>query len=182
MRTLQIKGKYKEAILSGKKRATIRTRCNFNEGEEVLVHCGNAIIGIAKITKIRKKDFHSLSQRDALIDGFDSVNDLKNELKNIYGNDLKNRSFYIIEFRFFKAEVEKTPYSIYYGNKNPVEIAELAIENLELSKEEKRILDAVLKVKSIKKAALLLGSWKKRNKVREVLRKSYSRLRKRGLV
>jgi len=182
MRTLQIKGKYKEAILSGKKRATIRTRCNFKEGEEVFLHCGNSIIGIARITEIKKKDFNSLSQKDALIDGFGSLEDLKEELKIIYGENLDKMTFYVIRFQFLRAEEEKTPSSLYYGDKSPVEIAKLALKNLELSEEEKRILEAVLEVKSIKKAALLLGSWKKRGKVREVLRQCYLRLKKKGLI
>ncbi|HIP88995.1 MAG TPA: ASCH domain-containing protein, partial [Thermococcus paralvinellae] len=70
----------------------------------------------------------------------------------------------------------------YEGN-TPIEIAEKALKYLDnLSSEEIALLNLFLKEGSLRKASYKLGGLNKRYKIREVLRKAYEELKKKGLM
>ncbi len=177
MKHLEFTRNYEKLLLSGKKRATIRKWTNLKAGDEVFVHCGGKIIGKAKITSVRKKSIHELTEEDAKLDGFESKEALIEELKKLgYGG-----SVYVIEFEFKPTE-SVNPHSMYYGDADLEEIARKALQHLDLSERDREVLKLFLKAGSIRKAAAKLGGWRKRGEVRAVLRKCYDRLRDMGLV
>ena len=179
MKHLEFKDRYKELLLSGKKTATIRTQCYVKEGDEVFVHCGGKIIGSAKIKKIEERSLEEIDDRIARADGFESREDLINEIRKIYGDPKK---VYVIWFDFkpFKNEID--PHEMYYSDADLVEVARRALENLSLSQGDRKILEIFLKTQSIRKTAMKLGGIKKRGIVRKVLRKCLNELRKKGLI
>ena len=96
MRHLEFSGNYRDLLLSGKKRATIRKRISkLKEGDKVFVHCGGEIIGKARILSIEKKKIDEITDEDAILDGFNSRDELLNELRRIYGDE---DEFYVIKF------------------------------------------------------------------------------------
>ena len=87
MRNLKFDGKYKDLLLSGKKRATIRVgKVNLKPGDEVLIHSGGYVIGKAKIRKVEKKRVSELTDEDAIMDGFKNKEELLDALKEHYKN------------------------------------------------------------------------------------------------
>ncbi len=179
MKHLEFKDKYKELLLSGKKTATIRTQCYVKEGEEVFVHCGGKIIGTAKIKKVEERSLEEIDDETAKADGFESREELLEEIKRLYGNPKK---VYVIRFEFkpFKKEID--PHEMHYGYFDLIEVAKKALENLNLSQSDRKILEIFLRTQSIRKTAMKLGGIKKRGVVRKVLRKCLNELRKRGLL
>ena len=179
MKHLEFKDKYKELLKSGKKTATIRLQCPFKKGQEVFVHCGGKIIGTAKIIDIQEKKLEDLTEEDAKADGFSSLEELLEELRNLYGNPEK---VYVIRFKFKEFKEGINPHEMYYGDADLVEIAKLALENLSLNEKDRNILELFIKTGSIRKTAMKLGSMKKRGVIRKILRKCYNELRKKGLI
>ncbi len=174
LKHIEFKKKYKRKLMSGKKSCTIRKRCYVSEGDEVLVHCGGKIIGRARITKVEEKRIDELDDDIAREEGFKSRKELVNEIRKIYG-DLDK--VYVIRFRFEPFKRAINPEELYYS-RDLREIAERALRELELSDEEKRILELFLECGSVKKAAMRLGGVWERKKVREVLRACSRRLEK----
>ena len=176
MKHLEFKEKYLKSLLSGKKRATIRTSTNLKPGDIVFVHCGGKIIGKAEVNSVEEKFVEELTEEDAKADGFSNLKELKRELKKLYGDVDR---FYIIRFTLRPFENAVTPHEMYYGSAEAdlLEIAKTALEKLNLSEEEKKILEIFLNCGSIKKAAIKLGGLRKRKVVREVLRKCSSKLK-----
>ncbi len=168
MKHLEFKRKYRKALLEGKKSCTIRKRCYVNEGEEVLVHCGGKIVGKARIKSVEERRLEELGEDIAKEEGFKNRKEMIDEIKKIYGNIDK---VYVIRFEFepFKKPVD--PREMYYGSSDLREIAERALKELELSEEDRKILELFLECGSVKKAAMKLGGIWERKKVRDVLRK-----------
>jgi len=179
MKHLEFKDRYRDLLISGKKRATIRVQCPYKKGQKVYVHCGGEIIGVARITDIEEKRIDELTEEDAKEDGFESLEELINEIKKIYGNPDK---VYVIRFEFRGFEEGINPHEMYYGDADLMEVAKLALDKLELKREERKILELFVKTGSIRKAAMKMGGIKKRGIIRKVLRKCYNELRKRGLI
>lgn len=185
MRNLKFDGKYKDLLLSRKKRATIRVgKVNLKPGDEVLIHSGGYVIGKAKIRKVEKKRVSELTEEDAIMDGFKNKEELLDALKEHYKNIKSDTEVTVVEFEFTKL-LDKPILSAdfpYEGN-NPVEIAELALKHLkDLSFEEVALLKLFLQSGSLRKAAYKLGGLNKRYKIREVLRKAYEELKKMGIM
>ncbi len=174
MRHLEFSGNYRDLLLSGKKRATIRKRISkLKEGDKVFVHCGGEIIGKARILSIEKKKIDEITDEDAILDGFNSRDELLNELRRIYGDE---DEFYVIKFEFEPIEAVN-PHEFYYGDSDLVEIAKRALEVLDLDERDRRVLELFIKTGSIRKTASKLGGLRKRGEVRKVLRKCYNMLR-----
>ncbi len=173
MKHLEFKEKYKELILSGKKRATVRKRANLKPGDEAFVHCGGKIIGVAKIIDVERKKIEDFSEDDAKLEGFNSLEDFLRELKNYYDDE----ELYFIKFDFRPFEKEVEPRELYYENYDIDKIVDEALEKLDLSEREKEILLLYKKYGSIRKVAKKLGGWKKRGEIRKVIRKAFKRLK-----
>lgn len=178
MKHLEFSREYRELLLNGRKKATIRKWTNLKAGDEVYVHCGGKIIGGARIVAVERKKIEEFTDEDAKLDGFRSREELIQELEKLYGN---NEDFYLIKFEFRPDEF-KNPHEFYYGSADLVEIAEKSLSNLDLSEEERKILEIFLRAGSIRRAANRLGGYRKRGTIRKILRKCYKELRERGLV
>ena len=179
MKHLEFKDKYRKLLLDGKKRATIRLYTNLKPGDEVFVHCGGKIIGVAEIEDVQEKNIDELSEEDAKIDGFESLDDLIREIRSIYGDVDR---VCIIKFHLKKFESSVNPHEMYYGDADLMQIAEKALQTLDLNEEERKVLQIFLETGSIRKTAFRLGGIRKRKVIRDLLRKCYSELREKGLL
>ncbi len=166
--------KYLKKILEGSKRATIRlSKPKLSPGDEAYLHSGGKIRGIIRILSIKKKLFEELDEEDAKREGFSSLEELRKELQEIYG-DLRGKRLWIIEFELLEAIEREESYG------DPKKIAEEALERLELKPEEAMILRLVKETGSIRKAAkILYGDPLARRKIRRVLRCMKEKLERR---
>lgn len=81
------KTKYLELIKNGQKKSTIRfwkRKNSYKENDVVFASNYKEKIKI-KIMKIYNKHVENLTQEEAIMDGFDSVNSLHRAIFNIYG-------------------------------------------------------------------------------------------------
>jgi hypothetical protein len=179
MKHLEFKDKYKELLKSGKKTATIRLHCNLKKGDEVFVHCGGEIIGTAKIIDVQEKRLDELTEDDAKADGFNSLEELLEELRKLYG---KPKRVYIVRFKFNEFRKSVVPHEMYYGDADLVDIAKKALENLNLNEKDRRILELFVQTGSIRRTAMKLGGYKKRGIIRKILRKCYLELKKKNMI
>lgn len=185
MKHLEFDGKYADAILKGRKRATVRLgrRPNLKEGDVVLIHAGGYALGKAVIERVESKTVGELTDEDAFLDGFSSREELINALKEHYRWVSDDSKAHVIVFRLvekFDRPVMSSDYA-YEGNL-PVEIAEKALKYLDLSDEDRKLIELFLKTGSLRKAAYRLGGLNKRYLIREALRRAYEELKKRGLM
>jgi hypothetical protein len=98
MKVLKFKGKYKDWIISGRKRSTIRMETSLNPGDLVYLEAGEERIGEAIIREVRELSLEEIDDDLAREDGFKSVDDLINELISIYGDEIFNRRLKLIRF------------------------------------------------------------------------------------
>ena len=177
MKHLEFKRKYAKLLLEGKKRITIRSRTNLREGDEVYIHCGGRIIGKAKIVSVIRKRISELTEEEAKLDGFESLDELLKELEKLgYGNEV-----YVVHFELVPID-SVNPHNMYYGNSELTEIAKKGLNYLDLEDREREILKTFLRYGSIRRTAAKLGGYRKRGEIRRILRKCYAELKNRNLL
>ncbi len=98
MKVLRFKGKYKDLIISGRKRSTIRMETSLNSGDLVYLEAGEERIGEAIVREVRELSLEELDDDLAREDGFQSVKDLIDELTSIYGDEIFYRRLKLIKF------------------------------------------------------------------------------------
>ncbi|HEX54747.1 MAG: ASCH domain-containing protein [Candidatus Altiarchaeales archaeon] len=91
---LNFRKRYKDKILSGMKKATIRLGRvkKYGIGDVVDIYAGDEKISSAVISKIRYLKFKELTREDVMKDGFKSKSELKRALKKIYKKEFKSDS------------------------------------------------------------------------------------------
>jgi len=182
---LTFDGEYIDALLSGRKKATIRRSARgFKEGDLVYIHSGGYVIGKAIIKRIEKKRLGELTEEDARKDGFPSKKELVRALKRYYKGLEKDSGLYLIEFEMTEKFQEPVFSSdMPYDGYNPIEIAKLSLEKeIGLTRVERAILRFFLKSGSIRKAAIRMGGMEQRKVIREVLRTAYKLLKEKGFL
>lgn len=185
MKHLEFDGKYADLILKGKKRATVRLgrRPNLQFGDEVLIHSGGYAIAKAVIESVESKTVGELTDEDAFLDGFSSREELIEALKEHYRHVTDDSKAHVVVFRLvekFDKPVTSSDYA-YEGNL-PTEIAEMALNHLDLPEEDRKLLELFLKSGSLRKAAYKLGGLNKRYLIRDALKRAYEELKKKGLI
>lgn len=100
MKKLRFRGKYREKILEGIKRTTLRRETMLKPGDKVLVEVGNEKIGEALIREVRELYVEELTERHAKEDGFPSLDKLLRELKSIYGEEVLRKGTKLKLIRF----------------------------------------------------------------------------------
>ncbi|MCD6372924.1 MAG: ASCH domain-containing protein [Thermococcus sp.] len=185
MKHLEFDGRYAEAILNGKKRATVRLgrKPNLEPGDEVLIHSGGRVIAKAVIERVDSKPVGELTDEDAILDGFSNREELIKALKSHYKYLNEDSTAHTIAFRVverFENPVMSSDYA-YEGNL-PIEIAEKALKHLDLPEEDRKLLELFLRAGSLRKAAHRLGGLNKRYLIREALRRAYEELKKKGIM
>ena len=100
MKHLKFRDEYIPLVLGGLKKTTIRDKLKYRVGEIVYIADlrGNVYCR-ARITRIDDKYISELSEEDALRDGFKSLDELREALKEIYGELDESRKVYIIHFK-----------------------------------------------------------------------------------
>ncbi len=184
-RHIMVKGEFVDLILSGRKTSTIRLGKVVPRYDEVIIHGGGRPVAKAKITKVVYKKVSELTDEDARKDGYSSVEELLRDLEKIYGRKISpNDVVTIIEFQVTQRFTDLNPEDVYLGL-SPLDVARIALRYLrkELSQDEIKILDALLRYGSIREASLkLFKSLSKRWIIRKVLRKCLRILVEKGIL
>jgi len=171
---LMLSPKYLKALYEGRKKSTIRPGV-LRVGDKVYIHSKGRIVAIAHVEQVLYKRVKELTAEDAVLDGFNSRDELVAYLKKRYPG-LKDDAIVTI-VRFGKVEKVNMPEDLQYGGLTPVEIATLALNKLKLTRREQEILRAVVETGSLRKAAIkLFGTIEKRGVIRRVLRRALKRL------
>ena len=77
---------FMEKILKGEKRATLRLGIkDYSPGEEVIVRCGERVLGKAIIKDVRIKTFEEINYVDVMMDGYENKEELRKKLEEFYG-------------------------------------------------------------------------------------------------
>ncbi len=183
-RHLMVKGEYVDKILKGIKRATIRLGIVKPRYNEIIIHGGGRPVAKVRITKVRYKKLNELTDEDAKMDGFNSLEELLHHLRKAYGKISSNDVVTIIEFEVLKKlnEIEAThPYM----GLEPADVARIALRYLkeELSEDEIKILLDLTRTNSIRKTAInFYGTIEKRYLIRRVLKKALKLLIGKGII
>ena len=180
-----VKGRFVDLILSGKKTTTIRLGRVVPKHDEIIIHGGGRPIAKAKIKRVVYKRVRELTEEDARKDGYNSLEELLQDLEDVYGRRVYPDDIVtIIEFEVIQTFTDLNPEDVYLGL-NPIDIARIAYRYLrkELTEDEKKILEALLRYRSIREVSLkLFGSLGKRWIIRKVLRKCLRRLLEKGIL
>ncbi len=182
-RHLMVKGEYVEPLLSGRKRATIRAGVVKPRYSEVIIHGGGRPVAKAVIEGVEVKKLRELSDSDARLDGFSSREELVDALKRTYPGLGDDDPVTILKLRVVKRLDEDAGEDPYMGL-DPGDIARIALRYLEgLNEDERRILRLLTQTNSIRETSLILyKDLNQRWRVRKVLRRVLSELRRRGLL
>jgi hypothetical protein len=183
-RHLMVKGKYVDAILSGRKTTTIRMGIVRPRYREIMIHGGGRPVAKAIITGVRYKKVSQLTLEDAVKDGFSSLDELLSELREAYGRVDPGDTVTIIEFRV-EQRLEGLEQGKPYMGLEPVDVARLALRYLgdKLGPQEREILLELTRSGSIRAAALRkYGDLGKRHLVRRVLKKALKMLVSEGVL
>ncbi len=182
---LMVKKRFIEAILSGRKKTTIRLGKVIPKVKDIIIHSGGRPIAKAIIKNVIYKKISELTNDDAHRDGYENIDELIKDLEKIYRRKISpNDIVTIIEFDVVKRIDDIDMNDIYLGF-SPLDIAKLAHRYLNnvLSEEELRIIDALLRYKSIRETSIkLFGNLEKRWKIRRVLRKSLALLIEKHII
>lgn len=183
-RHLMLKGIYIEKLLSGEKKATIRRGIYRPKYEEIIIHAGGRPIAKARITRVYYKKLRELSEYEARIEGYDNIDHLKKELREVYGPIREDEYFTIIEFEVIQ-RLDNLPGEDPYYGLNPSDIARITLRYLgnELSNIERKILSDLTRTNSIRKTAInVFNDLNKRVIVRKTLRKALRLLKEKNLI
>lgn len=179
-----LKGVYAEKLLKGEKKATIRKGIVKPKYGELIVHAGGKPVAKIKITNVYYKKVNELSNYEAKLEGYESLDELLRELKSVYGELDEDDYVTVIEFKVVQRLDELEPEDPYLGL-NPADVARLAIRYLskELGDFEKKVLLDLTRTNSIRKTSInVLGNLNKRYIVRRILRKVLKLLQDKNLV
>ncbi len=183
-RHLMVKGEYVDDILSGRKKATIRLGIVKLRYNELIVHGGGRPVAKIRVTRVRYKKVSELTDEDAVLDGFNSLDELLRELKKNYGDVKPDDYVTIIEFEVVQDLTSLEPQDPYLGLR-PADVARLGLRYLRdmLSDEDVKVLTELTRTDSIRATAInLYGDLGKRWRVRRVLRRVLRELLRRGLI
>jgi len=181
---LMLKRQFVEKILSGEKATTIRLGRVEIHSKEFYIHAGGRIIARAVIEGVSYKRLKELTDEDAKADGFNSVSELKETLRKFYPNIKEHDWVTIIRFRI----VEKLdqPETHIYEGLPAYEAAKKALEHikeLDLTEEEKAVIEKIAKTGSVRATAReLYGHPLRRRRVRKILGRVVKKLKERGLL
>ncbi len=102
-RKMKFKAEYLDLLKKGRKKTTIRMEKKYELGETVYIADTNGKIhGKAVIEDIIEKNVGSLTDRDAVIDGFEDLDSLKKALKDIYGDVDDEQKLYIYHLKILR--------------------------------------------------------------------------------
>lgn len=183
-RHIMLKGIYAEKLLKGEKKTTIRKGVVKPKYNELIVHAGGRPIAKVRITNVYHKKLKELSDYEAKLDGYESLDELLKDLRSVYGDLSKDDYVTVIEFEVVQRLDELEPEDPYLGL-NPADIARIALRYLsrDISEFEKKVLLDLTRTNSIRKTAInVLGDLNKRHVVRKILRRVLKLLQERNLV
>lgn len=182
---LLIKGCYAKKVLEGTKTTTIRMGKVVVKSKDLIIHSGGRPIAKAVVTRVVYKMVRELTEEDAKRDGHENLSELLKALERMYGKPLSPEDVVtIIEFAVVKKFTELN-YRDQYLGLSPLDVAKLAHRYLSgvLAEEDWKIIEALLRYKSIRRVACkLFGGLEKRRVVRRALCRALFELVRRGVV
>ncbi|GAB6147652.1 ASCH domain-containing protein [Stetteria hydrogenophila] len=183
-RHLMMKGVYVDKLLEGAKTTTVRLGVFKPKYSEVIIHGHGRPVAKARIVKVEYKRVSELTDEDARRDGFQSVEEMIEALRRVYG-DVKSDDVVTILHLDVVQRLDDLPPEDPYHGLEPADIARLALRYLrdELEEEDVKILEDLTRTNSIRMTTQrLYGSIGKRWRVRKTLRRVLRVLRARRLI
>jgi len=96
---LRLADRFFDLVLSGKKTSTIRYGLVFFNNEKLQLRSNARTVSIRLVKIDYSKMFGDLNEEDALGDGFQTLNQLKSELRGFYGDVPLEYPMTIIHFK-----------------------------------------------------------------------------------
>lgn len=185
MRYFEFDGRYVEDILRGKKWVIVRfgRKLNFKEGDIVFIYVGGYVFGKVVIERVESKIVGEFMDEDVFLDGFFSREELIRVFKEYYKYVNDNFFVYVIVFWFiekFDRFVMSFDY-VYEGNLL-VEIVEKVFKYFDFLEEDRKLIELFFRMGSLRKVVYRFGGLNKRYLIREVLRRVYEELKKKGIM
>ncbi len=183
---LSFKRDYLNSVLSGRKKTTIRWGIVTPRSSKVYLECNGKIYGELHIESTEYVKFSDLTDRDAIRDGFNSLEDLKDALRNIYVNLRGDDWVTIIHFRLVEKYVEpvsKDKFERGVGGVSFAEVARLGLAySTYTSSIERRVLTAVAYAGDLDSALEKLGGQISRSQVVKILKRTFRKLVRMGVI
>lgn len=180
-RHIMLKKTFINAIRKGRKKATIRLGKVRVDSREVFIHAGGQIVAKAIIKSVRHKKVRELNDEDARLDGLNSRDELLKALRKFYGNISDDDTVTIIEFDVI--QFLDIPEKHLWREIPPHQLAKLALKHLDLNENKRKILETIVKTKSIRKTSKLhFGDLRYRHRVRKLLKQCMRELKERKLI
>jgi len=102
-RKLKFKPEYLTQLITGRKKTTIRMERKYTLGETVYIADTNGrIYGKAVVDNIVEKELSRLTEEDAIVDGFNSLDELLRALGEIYGELPPDQKIYIYHLKILR--------------------------------------------------------------------------------
>ncbi|MFP3279844.1 MAG: ASCH domain-containing protein [Vulcanisaeta sp.] len=179
-RHLMLKSRYMDKVGNGKF-TTIRLGIIRPRYREVFIHSGGMVVAKARIIGTTYKRVSELTDADAVIDGFNSKDELIRELRRIYGDVNSNDWVTILTLEVVKLIGHRDDGSV---GLSPVDIARLALRyNVPVNEEERRVLTELVNEGSVRKVSMkLFGSLRGRYVVRRIVRRALKHLISMGVI
>jgi len=183
---LSFKRDYLNSVLSGRKRTTIRLGIVTPRTPRVYLECNGKIYGELYIESTEYVKFSELTEKDAVRDGFNSLEELKDALKNIYTNLSGGDWVTIIHFRLIEKYIEPIAKKELEKGINGVSFAEVARLGLAYStyssSKERRVLAAIAYTGDIDSALEKLCEDFSHRQIFGILKKTFRKLVKMGVI
>jgi len=183
-RHIMLKGVYLEKLLSGEKKATIRKGIYKPRYSEVIIHAGGRPVAKARITRIYYKKLRELSEYEARLEGYNSIDELMSELRRVYGDLSGEEYFTIIELEIVQ-RLDNLPIEDPYCGLSPADIARISLRYLtsDLTELDKKILLDLTRTNSIRKtAANIFSDLNKRRLVRRAVKNALRLLIEKNII
>ena len=187
-RFLRVKRRYVGGILSGAKRSTIRLGIIRLTSNRLYVECGGLVYGEVIVDSIKYAKLSELSEEDAVVDGFESLGEMREALTGIYPGIGDEDWVTVIRFRLVaKYERPVSRYEVEEGWKLTswdyvLHLTKLAkMYNMARDAHELRVLNAIASSKSLEEACESLGGVSD-SYVKAIVARMRRRLRRIGVV
>jgi hypothetical protein len=106
VRQLSFKKRFIAPILEGRKTSTLRLKSHVTPGDMVKAICRYHEPPFAQlqILSVDRVHFAELSEGDAIVEGFQALDELQQEIKNVYPGLTIQQAFFRIQFKLIAEE------------------------------------------------------------------------------
>ena len=179
---IRFKRKYLDLIADGIKSTTIRRGRRKIFSKYMRIFGGNSLFAEAEVRKISYKRVYQLSLNDAIKDGFLSIDELLEELKEIYPSLSSSDWITIIEFKILNLFCRNISVEVKYKDLSSKDIALLALKYDLVRGRGAEILRLVIEKGGIWQATVSTGRASSRFLIRKVVLDALHKLKENNII